>query len=152
MGPTQPNPTYPPLSVTNCYQTKTQVNVNYVYSNEQTIRQYQCQHVVRECRETTILILSAQTLASLLWTTRSRMAILHTKITQLFLRFDVCTQPNPTHGSTHPIAISVLAYVIGATKVRQWYVTFRNNVGVQHAYGNNSITFRRISDISCAYQ
>jgi len=41
-----------------CYKSKTQVNVNYVYSNEQTNRQYQFQHVAREYYETTIRILS----------------------------------------------------------------------------------------------
>jgi len=38
--------------------------------------------------------------ASLLWTTWSRR--LQRKIMQLFLSFDVWTQPNPTHGWTNP--------------------------------------------------
>ena len=56
---TQPNPTQPIRHYRYtefCYESKTQVNVNYIYSIEQTIRQ----HVMREYYETAILILSHQ--------------------------------------------------------------------------------------------
>ena len=65
LNPTQPLLTQPIRDYRYtqfCYESKTQVIVNYVCCNEQTIRQFQ--RIVREYYETTILILKSPVLST----------------------------------------------------------------------------------------